>query len=409
MTTATQPAAWQKLPGVQKPKVLLYYPDFGATGGIERFLIVLAQGLLARGQLIPILVCSADTPFYHLARQAGLDVRGVRTYSGFVKPGWRWLDVLSLAQLKLILDAERPALVHVHIGQLENVWLSWMGYPVLYSFHGYGTLYSTDVAGEFRQWVKKMLRPLFRFTASHMKRMVFVSHYEHDRMLAEGYLRAGTCPVDIVHNAIDAPSWQARMATVDAQAFRRGYGIPPNVRCISFINRLDTNKDPLGFIAWAEGYNEVYQGTDPLMFLIVGDGPLAGDTVLAISNSPLHQQFRFLGFQADIAPVLANTDVAVFLPKREGFGIGILECLTAGIPLVAPNLGGIPEMFTHDLTQVCLYTPNDWQQLGRRVSHWLQLPDADRQLWQARMLQCAERFSITHFLDRFEQIYRDCV
>jgi glycosyltransferase involved in cell wall biosynthesis len=413
MTTNTiQPAAWQKLPGVKKPKVLLYYPDFGATGGIERFLIGLAKGLLARGLYQPVLVCSADTPFYQMALEAGLDVRGVRTYQGFVKPGWRWLDLLTLAQLKLILEAEQPGVVHVHIGQLENVWLRWMGYPMVYSFHGYGSLYSADVSGVIKRMAKKVLRPLFRFTARQMERLVFVSHYEHDRMLAEGYLHAGTCPVDIVHNAIDAADWQRRMAVVDRPAFRQLYGIPDHARCISFINRLDSNKNPLGFIGWAEGYMELYQQAahpDPLMFLMVGDGPLAGDTVLAISNSPIRNQIRFLGFQADIATVLANTDVAVFLPHREGFGIGILECVTVGVPVAAPRLGGIPEIFSQDLGEVSLYTPHNWAQLSERVTHWLQMPHNERQQWQHRLQTHAQRFSPDHFLDRFEQIYQDCV
>jgi L-malate glycosyltransferase len=241
-----------------------------------------------------------------------------------------------------------------------------------------------------------------------MQRLVFVSHFEHDRMQGEGYLRPGACPVEIVHNAIDLVEWQQRMEAVDRQALPNRLGLQPHHRCITFINRLDDNKNPLGFVAWAEGYTERVENPGDLVFIICGDGPLANDTVLAISNSRISGQFRFLGFMADIAPVLAATHVAVFLPKREGFGLGILECVANGVPVAAPRVGGIPEIFNQDLAQVCLYTPNDWEQLSQRVTHWLAMPAEDMAPWQQRMVQNVQRFSTPQFIERFTQIYQDC-
>jgi glycosyltransferase involved in cell wall biosynthesis len=418
--------------------VLLYYPDFGATGGIERFVVNLSLGLQRRGQFRPVVVCSADTPFYQMLQQAGIEVRGVRTFASFVKPGWRWLDVLSLAQLKLIIEELNPQIIHVHIGQLENVWLRCLGAfnrqkqgkipqatKLVYSFHGYGTLYSVAVANPLKRFFKQALRPLFRVTASQMQQLVFVSHFEQQRMLSEGYLSKTTCPMQVIHNAIDARDWQQRMQRQDRAKICQQYHLPVDAECISFINRLDANKDPLGFIQWAEAFEREYPlpaepvGTQNLtnqnptsakrFYLMAGDGPLAGDAVRAISLSPICQQFRFLGFQSDVAPVLAITDVAVFIPRQEGFGIGILECLTCGVPVAAPAVGGIPEMFSPEfspqLASLCLYAPQDMQALTLCVKRWLATSPAERLPWQQQLQQAASRFDTETFLDNFTEAY----
>ena len=56
---------------------------------------------------------------------------------------------------------------------------------------------------------------------------------------------------------------------------------------------------------------------------------------------------KFLGWQDDVAPVLAELDLLVIASQAEGMPRVMLEAFSAGVPVVAFPVGGIPEVITH--------------------------------------------------------------
>jgi glycosyltransferase involved in cell wall biosynthesis len=77
---------------------------------------------------------------------------------------------------------------------------------------------------------------------------------------------------------------------------------------------------------------------------IAGDGSLrtkleAESRALGISGS-----ISFLGWQENLAPVMAGWDIFVLPSLDEGFGFAALEGMAAGLPVVASNVGGLPEL-----------------------------------------------------------------
>src|ERR1044072_5514184 len=125
-------------------KVLFFYQDFGAMGGIERYLLQKARLLRERGNVEPVFVCCDKTPLYNALQAEGFHTYGLPSHSFFARSLFRTFDVCSLLRLKDILRREQPDLVHVHIGLLENMVIRALGFPVIYTFHGYSTLYSMD-------------------------------------------------------------------------------------------------------------------------------------------------------------------------------------------------------------------------------------------------------------------------
>ena len=58
----------------------------------------------------------------------------------------------------------------------------------------------------------------------------------------------------------------------------------------------------------------------------------------------------FRGWQRDLAATYAPLDVLVLTSKNEGTPVAIIEAMAAGVPVVAPPVGGIPDLITHDVT-----------------------------------------------------------
>jgi len=86
----------------------------------------------------------------------------------------------------------------------------------------------------------------------------------------------------------------------------------------------------------------------PLITLeIVGEGPERNDLTEQIKITKLEHHVSLLGQKKDIEKYLHHWDVFVLSSIAETFGIVILEAMEAGVPVVASNVGGIPDIITN--------------------------------------------------------------
>jgi glycosyltransferase involved in cell wall biosynthesis len=81
-----------------------------------------------------------------------------------------------------------------------------------------------------------------------------------------------------------------------------------------------------------------------VQFVLVGDGPLRPELEEEAGNLGLGSQVQFLGDRRDISSVLASLDVTVLPSDSESLSNAILESMAAGVPVVASEVGGNPEL-----------------------------------------------------------------
>jgi len=82
--------------------------------------------------------------------------------------------------------------------------------------------------------------------------------------------------------------------------------------------------------------------------LIVGDGPERQALENLVFALKLDSDVTFIGHQSDVLPYLNIADLFVHLGQYEGLPMAILEAMAAGVPVIASNVGGIPEIFAGD-------------------------------------------------------------
>ena len=78
--------------------------------------------------------------------------------------------------------------------------------------------------------------------------------------------------------------------------------------------------------------------------LLVGDGELKDEIVDMTYELGLSDKVIFLGNRTNVSEILKNANLFILHSKREGFPIALLEAMATGLPVIATNVGGVPEI-----------------------------------------------------------------
>ena len=118
--------------------------------------------------------------------------------------------------------------------------------------------------------------------------------------------------------------------------------IPQGKFVVSYMGRFSEEKCPNKFIDIADklrDYEDIY-------FLMLGNGPEYESAKLKISELSLQDKIYAPGFVDDNKPFLKATDLLIIPSRIEGIPIILMESLSLGVPVIASNIGGIPDIIT---------------------------------------------------------------
>jgi N-acetyl-alpha-D-glucosaminyl L-malate synthase BshA len=88
----------------------------------------------------------------------------------------------------------------------------------------------------------------------------------------------------------------------------------------------------------------------PSKLLMVGDGPMMSSALRAVEKLGISSSVMFLGKQDDVAGVLPIADLFLIPSESESFGLSALEAMSCEVPVIATNVGGLPEVIEHGQT-----------------------------------------------------------
>lgn len=142
--------------------------------------------------------------------------------------------------------------------------------------------------------------------------------------------------------------------------------------------------------------------------IFVGDGPLEKDLMLRLNALVLGGRVRLLGARSpeSIPELLSIADILVLPSYREGLGMVCVEALACGIPVVATNVGGVPEVVKHMETGL-LVRPGDIDSLAAALRWVLVNKAAARKLAQAGRRLVERHYDIETNTYKLIQIYQD--
>lgn len=213
-----------------------------------------------------------------------------------------WLTLLAGAEAKRITG--KPLVTHIHSTEVDRS----------------GAQCDNDIflVEQFGMSVADRV-----ITVSQLTRDIIISRYGIDSR-----------KVVVVHNAAEFPPMPLT---------------PPahmNQQVVSFIGRITYQKGPKYFV---EAARLIAQRVDNVRFIMAGTGDQLPMIKALVSALGLRDRFEFPGFlnSDEVRNLLAKSTVYVMPSVSEPFGIGALEAIHAGIPVVISDRAGVSEVVRH--------------------------------------------------------------
>jgi glycosyltransferase involved in cell wall biosynthesis len=372
---------------LRRLRVLSVLDSPSDQGGAERFALGLAS-YLPRERFEP-WVCS--TRFATPQASEALADAGVSHISLRRRTGK--LDVHRLGGLAMLLKLGRFDIVHAHMFG-SNVWGTVLGklcnVPVIIA-HEHNWSYSGGLARRTidRHVIARLATRFVAVSESNRTRMIELEGIPAEKVvvLPTAYIpHRETGPTDI----------------------RAELGLAPDARVIAVAATLRVEK-ALEVMISATAH--VVRRFPEAHLVIAGDGPQRDVLEAQVASTGLVGHVHLLGERHDVTSILQTVDVGALSSDWEGMPLFVLECMTTGTPVVATNVGGLPEMVEHDHTGL-LVPPRDPGALAHAIEALLADPDRARRLAQAAA-ERTHQFTIDRvahrFADLYEQLVRDAV
>jgi glycosyltransferase involved in cell wall biosynthesis len=228
-----------------------------------------------------------------------------------------------------------------------------------------------------------------------MDQLIAVSKMIEQKLVDEG--RTAT-PVRRIYNGVDLSRYdeQEPCCTLPEE-----YGFEPGSKLVGVVARLEPEK---GHPTMLEAWPAVLRAVPDAYLLFIGEGSRREALEAQARELRIAHRVVFTGRRDDVPAVTAALDVAVLPSYREAQGLSILEAMALSRPVVASNVGGIPEMIEDGVSGV-LVPPHDAEALATAVSRLLlDHPYADT-LGRAGHDLVHDRFCIELMVSAIQSIY----
>lgn len=305
---------------------IVCYPTFGGSGVLAT---ELGKALAQKGHQVHFITYQQPVRlngfipniFYHEVQ--------VPTYPLFDYPPYETalastlVDVIKNNQLQLL--HVHYAIPHASAAYMAKKILEQEGLhiPVITTLHG------TDITLVGRD---KTYAPVVTFSINQSDAITAVSQNLRDETFRSFKIEK---PIEVIYNFVDVQ----RFTRKPIDAFRRV--IAPNGEKIllhaSNFRKIKRVQDVVRI------FHEVVKEI-PSKLLFVGDGPERGTAEELARQLGVCNDIRFVGKQEQMEDILAIADLFLLTSEYESFGLAALEAMAAGVPVIATNAGGLPEI-----------------------------------------------------------------
>jgi L-malate glycosyltransferase len=367
------------------------FPTFGGSGLVAT---EIGLAMAERGHRVHFIARDLPVRLHGMTRKVIFHEVTESDYPALSHSGTYPLALAS--KMIEVASYEHLDILHVHYA-VPHATAAWMAREVLgdkaprivTTLHGTDTtLVGTDPT----------YLPITRFSILRSDAVTTPSAFLR-RATWEGFGIPETFPIDVIPNFVDTERyWPARDRAHLRQLFP---GLEQDEPVLIHVS----NFRPVKRIGDVVSVFAAVQGKRPSRLVMIGDGPERSPAERRVRELGLEDRVAFLGKQESFVEILAATDVFLLPSEQESFGLAALEALSCGIPVVASNIGGIPEQVEHGKTGY-LAPVGDVEAMAGHVLELVREPERWRGFSHRARENVLARFQLGPAIDRYEALYR---
>ncbi len=351
--------------------------------GAENVVISLAESFYNAGDEVYVGTIhnkhNPHTELIDISQSRGLMTYSVESRSKF--------DFRTIDALKKFLKAKDIDVLHTHCYKSSLIGLlavKQLRIPIMATAHGY-----TDVTHKVSLYEK-----LDRFILRYFIDCVVVVA---DKVLG-GVIKGRK---RIIPNGLNIERFQ-KDDELRAQQ-RKRYLIEDHHRVVGCVGRLSKEKNQMLLLKAVTALIEV---DERIRVLLVGDGPEKNTLVDYCETAGISKKVIWTGLLDDVASIYQAMDVFVLSSLTEGVPLTLLEAMASQVPVVATNVGGIPEII-NDNVDGLLVTSDDVEDLSTKIDDALKDQEKTEIRVNAAYVKVANQFSLAKMSERYRQGYQE--
>ncbi len=368
---------------------IVLYPTFGGSGIVAT---ELGKALSKKGHEIHFITYSEPVRlgelrkniFYHEVRTSDYPLFKFTPYE----------QVLT-SKLVDVVKFEKLDLLHVHYA-IPHASAAYMAQQILKD-QGVEIPFITTLHGTDITLVGKdpSFEPVINFSINKSNRVTAVSEN----------LRKETFELfDIKNNIEVIPNFIClKEYKLDNNDYYKKRFAPNNEKIICHVSNFRKVKRIEDVIIAFEGISKEID----TKLLLVGDGPERARLEQISRNSIFSKNIFFLGSLKSTKEVLNISDLFILPSSKESFGLSALEAMACGVPVIASDSGGIPEVISHGESGL-LNSVGDTYQMTKNALKLLS-NESLLESFKTNAYKQAMKFDIEVILPRYEKLYEQCV
>jgi len=206
----------------------------------------------------------------------------------------------------------------------------------------------------------------------------------------------------VIRNGIVMSRFQKQ---VRGTALRKELNLPADAPLVLVFSRLNRMKGVEYFLDAAAILAKRFPA---VRFVIAGDGANRRELEERAASLGIADRVVFTGFRTDIPILLSEASVSVLPSLSEGLSNSLLESMAAGVPVIAANVGGNPEII-EDGVSGKLVPPRDAAALAAAMGDFLGDRDLAARFGEAGRQRVTELFSMERSVHEVESLYHRLV
>lgn len=366
---------------MKSPPRLTYVVPSMQVGGTEVQVLHLLRAFTNEFE-VTLICTNTEGALIGDARRSGAYVRVLKLHGG-----WDPRQQLRMAHA---LRVHTPHILHTFLSGFD-LWANRaarkVGVPVIISSRR-----------ELAHWQKKRHRLVQRLANRHADLIVANSEAVAD--YAAQRENTPRARYRVIYNGIDA---EGMSTSVSREQTMRRFRIPQDSCVVGMVANFSPVKDHRLFMDMAD---LLLKRRSDVHFLLVGGGPLLDQIARLANRRGQAERFNRTSALGEMPELYGVMDVAVLTSKVEGFPNALAEAMAAGKPVVAPAVGGIPELVEHERTGILLAerTP---QAFADAVERLLDAPGERARLGSAGARWVRETLPLRRMIDEHRALYHE--